>query len=192
MLLYLASGHRPVGQPFERLADFERQTGLLWISDKTGRGGRGTRMIVLPPSALRQIDHWHDHLTRLAARLNWRDRSLVTDRIAPALSLASDARPLFFLLGPDGRPRELSADEQKAAFKSVLATPLNWSRHILRSALIGQVPGPALDAWLGHAHQGEEGFRPASGLGLRDLRDIADRIEVILAAHGAMPLESPL
>ena len=145
-----------MGQPFERLADFERQTGLLWISDKTGRGGRGTRMIVLPPSALRQIDHWHDHLTRLAARLNWRDRSLVTDRIAPALSLASDARPLFFLLGPDGRPRELSADEQEAAFRSVLPTPLNWSRHVLRSALIGQVPGPALDAWLGHAHQGED------------------------------------
>ena len=192
MLLYLATGHRPVSRPFEFLSDFQLETGLLWISDKTGRGGRGTRLIVLPPSAVAQVRHWCAHLERLAERLALLCPALVDTHVRPALaSRAGTGGPLFFLL--DGETALPMAPKlQKAAVADVLPTALNWSRHVLRSALADRHAGEVIDAFLGHGHLGEEAFAPGSGLGIRDLHALSLDVEALLADLQALPLESPL
>lgn len=192
MLLYLATGHRPVSRPFEFLSDFHLDAGLLWISDKTGRAGRGTRLVVLPPSAIAQVRHWCDHLERLAGRLALLCPALVDTHVRPALTRhAGTGGPLFFLL--DGETALPMAPKlQKAAVAGVLPTALNWSRHVLRSALVDRHAGEVIDAFLGHAHLGEEAFAPGSGLGIRDLHALSLDVEVLLADHQALPLESPL
>ena len=48
-----------------------------------------------------------------------------------------------------------------------------------------------IDAFLGHAHLGEEAFAPTSALGLRDLRRLAQSIEALLADCGIEAVESP-
>ncbi|RWR29857.1 hypothetical protein D2T29_13825 [Sinirhodobacter populi] len=194
MLLYFATGHRPVTLPFEYLADMDLGHGLMWIADKVGRGGRGSRMIVLPDQALRQLRYWCDHLRRLADRLRPVRPDVVEARILPALAERPGAgTPLFFLLDDDGCPREIDVTAQKQALSDILPAPLNWARHVLRSTLVARgAPPDAIDAFFGHAHLGTESFAPASALRIDDLRGIAREVERILEAHGIEPMESPL
>lgn len=194
MLLYFATGHRPVTYPFEYLADMDLDQGLMWIADKVGRGGRGSRMIVLPDSARIQVLNWCDHLRRLAERLDRVRPDIVKARILPALETRPrEGKPLFFLLDDGGTPLEINVVQQKNALIDILPAPLNWARHVLRSTLVARGAMPdALDAFLGHAHLGAESFAPASALRIDDLRGIAREVERILQDHGAVTSESPL
>ena len=194
MVLSLATGHRPVNQPFQYWSDVEGD--LLWISDKTGRGDRGTRLVVLCPTARRQLDHWRahlDHLARLLVKLSPDPDRVVTSlaRARPQPSADGPPLPLLFWLDEAARPKPLTADQQEKGMAPVLPTALNWTRHILRSHLVGVHPGEVIDAFLGHAHLGEEAFAPTSALGLRDLRRLAQSIEALLADCGIEAVESP-
>ena len=64
---------------------------------------------------------------------------------------------------------------------SVLPLPLNWHRHFMRTKLrqLG-FSGQQVDAWMGHAGFGGEAFSRYSGLAMRDLKDIAERIDTFL------------
>ena len=194
MVLSLATGHRPVNQPFQYWSDVEGD--LLWISDKTGRGDRGTRLVVLCPTARRQLDHWSAHLKHLERLLG--KLSPDPDRVARNLartqlpaSGGGTPLPLLFWMDEAARPKPLTADQQEKGMAPVLPTALNWTRHILRSHLVGVHPGEVIDAFLGHAHLGEEAFAPTSALGLRDLRLLAQSIEALLADCGIEAVESP-
>lgn len=193
MLLYLATGHRPVGSPFERLGDMDLDTGLIWISDKSTAGERGARVLVLPQAAQQQLRHWCDHLRRLEAALSFRHLPTMEARIRAALTRDPRAQaPLFFIISEEGRVTELSTATQRELLKRFLRLPLNWSRHLLRSALTSRVDGQLLDAWMGHAHYAELPFKAASGLGIGDLRKVAGEIDLMLEDHGITALESPL
>lgn len=74
----------------------------------------------------------------------------------------------------------------------MLPAALNWTRHVLRSALAETCDPAALDAMMGHGHLGEEPFAAGSALGLADLYALAAQVERILADHGVTPMESPL
>lgn len=164
MLLYFATGHRPVTHPFEFLADMDLDHGLMWIADKVGRGGRGSRMIVLPDQALRQLRSWCDHLRRLAERLRPVRPDVVQNRILPALEERPGAgAPLFFFLDDDGFPHDIDVASQKRVLADILPAPLNWARHVLRSTLVARgARSDVTDTFLGHAHLGAESFAPAS------------------------------
>lgn len=194
MVLYFATGHRPVTRPFEYLADMDLDHGLMWIADKVGRGGRGSRMIVLPDQAQVQLRHWRDHLRRLADRLRPVRPDVVEGRVLPALEERPGAgAPLFFFLDEDGIPQDIDVAGQKRALADILPAPLNWARHVLRSTLVARgAPPDAVDAFFGHAHLGAESFAPASALRIDDLRSIAREVAIILQEHGVEPMESPL
>lgn len=184
MLLYFATGHRPVGHPFERLGDMDLQSGLIWISDKTSTANRGARMLILPQTAQQQLQFWCAHLRRLHHVIATHHQPLISARIEAALTpISQDQAPLFFYLDVNDSILESSVAVQRKALQEILPTALNWSRHVLRSALISRVSGELIDAWMGHAHYGESPFKKSSGLSLGDLRHVADEIDQILAAH---------
>ena len=193
MLLYLATGHRPVGSPFERLGDMDLATGLIWISDKTTSGERGARVLVLPQAAQQQLRHWCDQLRRLQAALGVYRLPSLRARIEAALTADPRAQaPLFFLFSEEDRVTELSTATQRVLLQRFLRLPLNWSRHLLRSALTSRVDGQLIDAWMGPAHYADLHFKAASGLGIGDLRKVAGEIDLMLEDHGITALESPL
>lgn len=190
MVLYLATGHRPVSAPFERLSDFDPETGLLWILDKETAGGRGSRIVMLPPTARRQMQLWCAHLERLGKALLLPRPEVVRERIMPALQSSA---PLFFLLKPDGKVREMTAAVQSEALRDVFPLPLNWPRHILRSALVARkAVSQVIDAAFGHGHLGENGFGPGSGLSIDDLRILSRQVEELLQSWGVIEVGSPL
>ena len=193
-LLYAATAHRPVSEPFEHLSLEAAATGFAWIDDKTGRGGRGARMIALPVAARAQIRHWFAHLDYLAARLAHLGHAPGGGALARIDAARSRAAGPVFLLDVEGAPRELTAGAQATLMADVLPAPLNWARHVLRGRLVTGKAGDAaaLDAFMGHAHLGAEPFAPGSGLGLRDLRALAERVDGVLADLGAVPVRGPL
>lgn len=193
ILLYLATGHRPVGSPFERLGDMDFETGLIWISDKTSANQRGARVLVLPALARAQLQFWCEHLVRLQARLGRAHTPSLEDRIGAALAQDHRAQqPLFFTLEPDGEVTELSTAKQRQLLDKLSPLPLNWSRHLLRSALTSRIDGQLIDAWMGHAHYAELPFKVASGLGIGDLRQVAAEIDRMMRQNGITAQESPL
>ncbi len=193
ILLYLATGHRPVGSPFERLGDMDFETGLIWISDKTSTNQRGARVLVLPELARAQLQFWCAHLARLQVRPTRAHNPRLEDRIRAALAQDPRAQqPLFFTLEPDGEVAELTTAKQRQLFEKLSPLPLNWSRHLLRSALTSSVDGQLIDAWMGHAHYAELPFKAASGLGIGDLRQVAHEINRMMRQNGISAQESPI
>ncbi|WP_138473079.1 hypothetical protein [Poseidonocella sp. HB161398] len=192
MLLYLATGHRPVTHPFEFRSDFDLEAGLFWVSDKTGRGARGTRMLPLAPRAIAQAEAWIAHLEQLERRLALTHPDEAA-RVRAALALDEKSRGPFLLrFDQDGTLVPLRPADQQSDFGPVLPAALNWTRHILRSTLAGRCNPAALDAFLGHSHTGESPFVAGSSLGLGDLWPVADAIEDLLASLGANAVRSPL
>ncbi len=193
MLLYFATGHRPVSHPFEFRADFDLEARLLWVSDKTGRGARGTRLLALPPRAAEQAGFWVRHLEGLRRRLSLTHPDLADGPVRQALALSEAERgPFFFLIGKTGKAEPMRPRLQEDAVQTVLPAALNWTRHVLRSGLAGRCDPAVLDAFLGHGHLGEEAFSQGSSLGLSDLFLLADQIDTLLAEHDVKAVESPL
>lgn len=192
MLLYLATGHRPVSHPFELLSDIDLETGLVWIADKAT--GPGSRAALLPPVARAQVAAFRTHLLRLAEMLALPTPGLVTQRVRPAAVTAGPAgRTLFFFLGARGELREMTLQAQLAELADVFPIQLNWTRHTLRSRLLADRAAPqSIDALLGHSHLGEEPFASGSGFSMGDLRVLSLRIEAALQDWGVTPCETPL
>jgi hypothetical protein len=193
MVLYLGSGHRPVSHPFEYRSDFDLEAGVLWISDKTGRGARGTRLLPLPHCAIAQVHAWIDHLERLRDRLRLTHAALADGPVAAALALKErDRGPFFFRLDIRGRTEALRPSVQEEAARPVLPAALNWTRHVLRSALLEECQPAALDAFLGHGHIGEDPFVSGASLRFADLLPVAEKIQGLMTSLSVKPVESPL
>lgn len=184
MLLYLATGHRPVSHPFELLSDIDLETGLVWIADKaTGPGGR---VALLPPVARVQVAAFRAHLLRLAGMLALPTPDLVARRVRPAAVTAGRD-------GARGELREMNLQAQLAELADVFPIQLNWTRHTLRSRLLADRAAPqAIDALLGHSHLGEEPFAAGSSFSIGDLRARSLRIEAALQDWGVSPCQTPL
>jgi hypothetical protein len=193
MVLYLGSGHRPVSHPFEYRSDFDLEAGVLWISDKTGRGARGTRLLPLPHCAIAQVQAWIDHLERLRDRLRLTHAELADGPVAAALALKKcDRGPFFFRLDMRGRAEALRPSVQAEAVRPILPAALNWTRHVLRSALLEECQPAALDAFLGHGHIGEDPFVSGTSLRFADLRPVAETIQRLMTSLSVKPVGSPL
>jgi hypothetical protein len=77
--------------------------------------------------------------------------------------------------------------------RDVFPLPLNWPRHILRSALVARkAVSQVIDAAFGHGHLGEDGFGPGSGLSIDDLRTLSRQIEELLQSWSVIEVGSPL
>lgn len=102
-LLFLASGHRPVVDPFPDPDLFALASGCLLIADKAISDEREWRMVALPPTACRQVKTYLDYLAKLPQRLfvETGDPQLPVE-IADVLGSNRARLPLFFYLQPGG------------------------------------------------------------------------------------------
>lgn len=170
-LLMLATGHRPVRDPFDRISSFDLEHGLCFIADKEVRGSSSARALFLPDLAQRQLLAYIQHLDRLGVEAGTDHRPLAK-RAHEALN---GQRTLFFFF----RGHEdfaVSPASLLEEMKDVWALQPNWPRHTLR-ALIGQNVDPeVLDAIMGHDGDGFGHQSADSGIALSSLKKASEQI----------------
>ena len=180
-LLNLATGHRPVRNPYENIRDFDLERGFVFISDKEIRNGSGARLVPLAPTAIAQVRAWNLHLNYLCQQIGPL-KPEVSEAARGALA-ADPAYPFLFFI-EDDRPQAIAPYSLTARLEDIWPMPLNWGRHALRTRLSGKVDNDLLDAFMGHADIGAEALAPESGLATADLKELATAIEAILQGFG--------
>ena len=184
LLLVFVTGHRDVTAPMGLISDYNPHNRTWWISDKEIRHGLAARTVILPRTAAHQVELYKEHLRALSKRTRFIAPN-ICKRCESALSGSDNF--LFAIMTPIGG-EETPADLCPSLLQSMLGDKMpwarNWPRHHLRSELIREGVSPEqIDGWMGHEEIGEEAFGRHSGLSLRFLEHIADKIENILNAH---------
>ena len=183
-LLAFVTGHRDVTAPLGSLADVNPVTRTWWISDKENRHGLAARTLVIPATAMRQIEFYQTHLHALSKRYRLLYHALA-QRCETALDGTNNL--LFFIFQDQlGRllPQDLTPSLLTQQLGNRLPLPHNWARHHLRSVLQRRELEPSvIDGWMGHEDIGEAMFGPYSGLSMQVLQRVATLIESHLHVH---------
>jgi hypothetical protein len=182
-LLALATGHRPVTAPFEKITDFDLDAGFVCISDKERRANSG-RLTPLPSTAIRQVTFYTQHLNALAPK-RYGSRNTLGNGVARALS--GDGPFLFFV--ENNGVEALRPANVAPKLATTLPLPGNWQRHHLRSTLSTSLRSELLEAMMGHADFDQEPLNAASGLSIRDLKRIGHEIDREMAKLDVIPIE---
>lgn len=183
-VLNLATGHRPVKDPYDDLDSFDFLGRKIFISDKEVRNGDAYRTLVLPQGVVEQLEVYLQHLQALKEDLYFSDREV-------ALSIQStlDGKaPFFFFLGDQGTVERLSIQPKSLHqhLSPYFDLPFNWHRHYLRTHLSRWgVAGEVIDAFMGHAKPGQEALAQFSGMSIQSLKGVADLLGEKLAELGA-------
>ena len=193
-LLNIATGHRPVVDPFEDIDHIDLISKKIFISDKESRlSSTSARTLVLPDTAVTQIKLYNKHLERLHIQMQ---------SLSPAFAkqfgdaLNGQGRLLFFIQQGDIADEfsmvPVSPKSVEDLWAGTLSLPSNWHRHFLRSHLLKQkkITGESIDTWMGHAKPGQEGLTRYSGMSIKALEMIALVIEQLLKRLGITPLTS--
>jgi hypothetical protein len=151
-----ATGYRAVNDLIFRLREIDFDTGFLVISDKDDEMMSQSRVIWLLPELRSQIKCYLEHLSVLHTLLH-RHVSLY-EHIEDVLSEPESKSPLMFFISDSWQLQKLSPDNLKKQVPE-FTLPVNTSRHFLRSALRASgVRGELVNAFMGHAQQGQEQF----------------------------------
>lgn len=183
MLLCLATGHRPVTEPFEYLRDFDLEAGFVWICDKVVRTNHSSRVVPLCETALEQMLRYLDHLKNLEKKLMPSNNALA-HFIGDVLA---SCQPLFFLFTNTG-PQSLSPQVLKHKDRFISPLPQNWQRHQLRSALTGNTWDESINAFMGHALIGVGAMSCTSGYNFANLKTIGHQVQSMLDERGIIPI----
>ena len=177
LMFNLATGHRPVKNPFCFLNDFDTLTSRLFISDKENRGSLSARVLPLPPIISTYLKEYNQHLNNL---LKLESPYSYDMGMKIKAVLASEIPCLFFLnehTYEDVTPRLLDNK-----LKDIFPLPLNWNRHFIRSYLShDNVNSHAIDAFMGHSNGTVEPFSKHSALGILDLKPVANSLQKLLS-----------
>lgn len=178
-LLSFASGHRPVRDPFDDLDHIDLINKKIFISDKESRQtSTSARVLRLPEIAIQQLNLYIEHLKELQLRL-----CVINPNAANAVArtLAGKNRLLFLFEENDSGSYQIQPLSPKAVQEylgALFNIPANWHRHYLRTFLSrSTVPGELIDAWMGHAKLGQEGYNQFSGLSMEYMWLISNKIE---------------
>lgn len=177
-LLNLATGHRPVRNPYEDINKFDLIAGTLFISDKEERSELAARVIALPEIAIKQINLYQQHLKKLDSEI-----ANLSSNSSTAIDKAITGNgPLFFFLnGLEVDP--VIPSNLIVELENICPLPLNWHRHLMRTFLRNNnISGQLTNAWMGHLSAGSSGLSRYSGLSMYDLRKIADSINDFLTS----------
>ncbi|MDK8465670.1 hypothetical protein [Marinobacter sp. SS13-12] len=174
MMTLFGTGYRAVKDPIEdrrflKLAPAFPAWPTLLIVDKTTDGYGHGRTVALADILVEQLTAYERH-TEIV-----KSRSL-------ALGLPQASTGFFFYLTEDGRPERLTPTSLSAALSWAYRNlPLNLNRHYLRAGLRRkQIPGPAVDRFMGHWTLGQEPMGRFSGadpiMGVLKLREAANEL----------------
>lgn len=193
-LLNIATGHRPVTDPFDDIEHFDLVSKKVFISDKESRlTSSSARTLVLPDTAVTQINLYFKHLEILHIQMQNISPTFVK-QLGEAIN--GTGRLFFFIqqgeLADDFNMMSVSPKSVEGHWAGILGLPSNWHRHYLRSYLLRQkeVAGESIDTWMGHAKPGQEGLTKYSGMSIKALETIALVIEKLFNRLGIIPLTS--
>ncbi len=178
-LLNFATGHRPVRDPFDDLERIDLINKKIFISDKESRQtASSARVLRLSELAIQQINLYIEHLKKLQLQLFIINPDAAN---AVARTLAGKNRLLFLFEENDSGSYQIQPLSPKAVQEylgALFNIPANWHRHYLRTFLSrSTVPGELIDAWMGHAKLGQEGYNQFSGLSMEYVWLISNKIE---------------
>lgn len=181
-LLNFATGYRAVCTPYIDRQDRDEARQIAMISDKDGATRNRRRIAYLPQVVIRQLAHYEEHVAQLRAVAG---HQLITDKSAdwPACFLI-DKRHSGAVLPKTLRPW----------LQDFLGLPANAHRRFLRTELKeAGCPAEILNAFMGHASQGEEAWGRYSSISV-DLycKQLAYYLEPLLEELGFEPVKSRL
>jgi len=179
LLFSFATSMRAIRTPYLGPERIDTDTGFTLISDKDDDARHKTRLAWVPPFVINQMLLYAEHVAALSSDnlkvLNWPE-------------------PCFFLQ-EDGTPEEVRPKTLKDYMRPFLDLPPNLHRRFMRHELLaGGCPPEVVNAWLGHAFQGEEPWGPFSSLKYAEYREsLRGPLEHILKEELEWKtLESPL
>lgn len=184
LLLVFSTGHRNVNAPLGSLADYNEHNATWWISDKERRNGLSARTVVLPKTAVRQVELYLQHIRTLVKKTR-----LLADNISLHCQqvLNKQSNLLFFIDSPSTQAAQaaqavgLTPSVLKQVLKHTVPFQYNWPRHHLRTHLKNKnIHYELINSWMGHEDFGEEGLGSFSSLSLHDFTQISDQIELLL------------
>ncbi|WP_417821312.1 hypothetical protein [Terasakiella sp.] len=177
-VLSLATGHRAVGSPFEKITDFDLNHGQIWICDKENRQEQSSRILPLAPIARNQVLQYINHLHASQYYHSLLQPELATE-IDNSLSGKSDF--LFFITGDKLLPVAPNIVTEMENLVDLPNLKGNWARHFLYSKLIAKDCCPhAISNFFGHADFGEEAGNPFSHFSMQRYADLAAKIQSLL------------
>lgn len=185
-LLLLATGHRPVKDPFESLDNMDVNREWFLINDKASSSAKETRLVPLGHVAQEQLNEYCAHLKRLSDFLGTKQPELA-ERIRSVLPRRGvRSLPLFFLIDPQTyKWRSISSGELSQSLSSLPGTPPNFGRHFLAAAAIERSWNIELvREVLGHIENGSSAFSTTSPLAPVVLRDLGAQINALLIDTG--------
>ncbi|WP_155985588.1 site-specific integrase [Thioalkalivibrio sp. AKL12] len=196
-MLFAATGHRPVRDPFPSIGLFDLRNGLLLVSDKVVSEDRAWRLVALPEVARRQVIEYLNYLPDLAARLAV---SGTRQAWLPAAiqDLAGENRanlPLFFHLADDEQSwKSVSPAVLERRWQAFWPFPIGMLRHVTASEL-SRATGRAdwVEIQLGHVSGVDHPFgASATQSALTQLKSIGETLDAILRNLGWRVRPPPL
>ena len=186
LMLALATGLRPVHQPFESLRDFCTETSTFFISDKESRRVPSPRFIPVAEFATKQLHYYFSYLQELSSYMGMFDYS---SRYMQGVMAGQT--PFLFTLSEDFEPSPLSPGKLSEILGEHFPLVPNWNRHLLRTELCNRgIADEVVQAFLGHGLMGQEPLARYSALSMADLQHVALVINEIACAIGVEPLAS--
>lgn len=195
-LLFSCTGCRPVQDPFQSLAHFDLDRGLLLVSDKVVTEDRAWRLVALPEIAASQVQAYLDYLPKLASHLSV---APLTQKLAAEITQLAQGcaeLPLFFYID------ELAQDSWSHVSPGLMyhrweerwALPVNFLRHLTATELL-RASGRAdwVQLQLGHIEGVDHPFgQTSTSDALSMISEIGVCINVCMKALGWRHLTFPI
>lgn len=162
LMLFAATGNRPVNDPFESITHFDFEHHFVYIDDKANETGRNARLVPLPERLSRYIhEHYLSHLRALGRLLEEVCPVLSQEILAMADGRPTGNLPFFFMLEHDQGLRWTSVRGGIIFGLGLLECPLpsNLFRQRLDKQLRRRgVEDEIIAGVLGHADAGSESY----------------------------------
>ena len=200
ILMSIASGYRPVTEPFGRLSDIDTRTGVYFISDKEVKTDTIGRFIYLPHTVGQQINEYEKFIqsngilfNKLGSNIGQIYMDIFHSRIGLISYLKLDETTNTVI------QLKLNKAFIKERMSQHISLPLNWHRHFIRSLKnihIGKysynsdlnerpIGYDVISAWMGHSDELGFSFQDRfSGLKQSELREFANILDELIKDIG--------
>lgn len=205
ILMSVASGYRPVNEPFGRLSNIDTRTGVYFISDKEMQDDTIGRLVYLPHTVCQQINEYEKFIksngilfNKLGSNIGQIYMDILDSRIGLINYLKLDEITNTVI------QLKLNKAFIKERMSQYISLPLNWHRHFIRSLKnihIGKysynsdfnekpIGYDVISAWMGHSDElGFSFYDPFSGLKQSELREFANTLDELIKGIGFTVLQ---
>ena len=201
VLMSVASGYRPVTEPFGRLSDIDTRTGVYFISDKEVQADTIGRLIYLPNTVCQQINEYEKFIksngilfNKLGSNIGEIYMDILDSRIGLINYLKLDEITNTVI------QLKLNKVFIKERMSQYISLPLNWHRHFIRSLKNSEAIGKysyktcinerpigydVISTWMGHSDElGFSFYDRFSGLKRSELRELSNILDELIKEIG--------